>query len=106
MLDSTYVNLKQDVQDGVVRSYWIEDDLLYAKGNRLYVPSGGGLRQELLRETHDPQWASHPRIEQMSTLLSKSYFWPKTSDDVESYVRTCHVCQVDKIDRKAEAGLL
>ena len=106
MLDSTYVNLKQDVQDDVVWRYWIEDDLLYAKGDRLYVPSGGGLRRELLRETHDPQWAGHLGIERMSALLSKSYFWPKMSDDVESNVQTCHVCQVDKIERKVEAGLL
>ncbi|KAH0665380.1 hypothetical protein KY285_026586 [Solanum tuberosum] len=27
-------------------------------------------------------------------------------DDIEAYVKTCHVCQVDKTERKKEAGLL
>jgi hypothetical protein len=32
----------------------LEDDLLYAKGHRLYV-SAGPIRRELLRESHDSQ---------------------------------------------------
>ncbi|KAL5854746.1 hypothetical protein ACOSQ4_004548 [Xanthoceras sorbifolium] len=43
----------------------LEDNLLYAKGSRLYVPNGGGLKQELLKETHDLQWAGHPGVERM-----------------------------------------
>ena len=27
-------------------------------------------------------------------------------EDVQAYVKTCHVCQVDKTERKKEAGLL
>ena len=27
-------------------------------------------------------------------------------EDVQAYVKTCHVCQVDKTKRKKEAGLL
>ena len=27
-------------------------------------------------------------------------------DDIEAYIRTCHVCQVDKTERKKEVGLL
>ena len=53
LFDSIYVKLKQQMVDGVVRRYFLDRDLLYAKGNRLYVPSGGILRKELLRETHD-----------------------------------------------------
>ena len=42
----------------------------------------------------------------MLALLSHVYFWPKMEDDIEAYVKTCHVCQVDKTECKKEAGLL
>ena len=104
--DSTYTKLRQEVLDGLVRRYWVENNLLYAKGSRLFVPSGGGLKHELLKETHDPQWAGHPGVERMVALLSRSYYWPKMRDDVELYVKTCLVCQLDKTERRKQAGLL
>ena len=42
----------------------------------------------------------------MFVLLSRVYFWPKMEDDIEAYIKTCHVCQVDKTECKKEAGLL
>ncbi|KAH7836343.1 hypothetical protein Vadar_000105 [Vaccinium darrowii] len=58
--DAEYQQLVKKVKEGIVRRYWLEDGLLHAKGDWLYVPVLGGLRQVLLRETHDPQWARHP----------------------------------------------
>ena len=52
-LDATYQKLVQDVTAGLVRCYWLEDGLLYAKGGKLYVRSGK-IRRELLKETCDP----------------------------------------------------
>ena len=48
----------------------------------------------------------HPSVEKMLALLSRVYFLPKMEDDIEAYVKTCHVFQVDKTERKNEAGLL
>ncbi|KAG6515103.1 hypothetical protein ZIOFF_025488 [Zingiber officinale] len=53
--DTTYGKLMQQVRDGIIRRYRIEDDLLMYKGGRVFVPAAGGLRKELLKETHDPQ---------------------------------------------------
>ncbi|RVW19037.1 Retrovirus-related Pol polyprotein from transposon 17.6 [Vitis vinifera] len=50
--DAAYGRLKQQVKEGVIKRYWLEGDLLVAKGGRWYVPAGG-LRKDLLRETHD-----------------------------------------------------
>lgn len=61
---------------------------------------------ELLRETHDPQWVGHPGQQRMMALLSRSYVWPKMEEDVEAYVKTCMVCQLDKTERKKAARLL
>ena len=60
----------------------------------------------MLKETHDTKWAGHLREERTLALLSRSFHWPKMKEDVEAYVKTCHVCQVDKTERKKEAGLL
>ncbi|KAG6478499.1 hypothetical protein ZIOFF_061942 [Zingiber officinale] len=104
--DIAYGMLVQQVRDGVIRRYWIEDDLLVYKGGRVFVPAAGGLREELLKETHDPLWAGHPGVERMLALLARSYIWPKMENDVEAYVKICLVCQQDKTERKKEAGLL
>ena len=47
-----YGRLMQQVKEGVIRRYWLEGDLLVAKGERWYVLAGG-LMRDLLRETHD-----------------------------------------------------
>ncbi|KAG6526884.1 hypothetical protein ZIOFF_008971 [Zingiber officinale] len=106
--DTAYGKLVQQVRDGVIRRYWIEADLLVYKrgGGGVFVPAAGGLRKELLKETHDPLWAGHPGVERMLALLARSYIWPKMENDVETYVKTCLVCQQDKTERKKEAGLL
>ena len=104
-LDATYKKLVQDVTVGLVRRYWLEDGLLYVKGGKLYVLSRK-IRRELLKETHDPQWAGHPSKERMNALLSCSYYWLKMELDIELYVKTCLVCQQDKGITLKEADLL
>ncbi|KAL3524838.1 hypothetical protein ACH5RR_013210 [Cinchona calisaya] len=39
-------------------------------------------------------------------LMHNGYYWPRMRDDVETYVRTCLVCQQDKIEQSKTAGLL
>ena len=51
-LDVGYEKLRQQVRIGGTRKYWLKGELLVFKGGKLYVPLGG-LREELLKETHD-----------------------------------------------------
>ena len=78
--------------------FWVEEGVLYAKGHRPLVPLTGGLRKELLKETHDSICAGHPGQECALALLSRSYYLPRMENDVEQYVKTCLVCQKDKTD--------
>ena len=103
--DSKYQRLVEQVKEGTTRRYWLENELLYFTGGKLYVPSRK-LRRELLKETHDTKWAGHLGEERTLALLARSFHWPKMKEDVQTYVKTCHVCQVDKIERKKEEGLL
>jgi len=59
-----------------------------------------------MKECHDSKWAGHPGIHRTLALVGDSYYGPHMKDDVEAYVKTCLVCQQDKIERGTPAGLL
>lgn len=105
--DAAYQKLMKEVK---FKSYGYRglhnNGTLQTKGGRTDVPSGRGLRRELMRECHDAQWAGHPGAERMFALMSRSFYSTKIEDDIEVYVKTCLVCQQDKVDRQREAGLL
>ncbi|KAL0336262.1 UNVERIFIED_CONTAM: Transposon Tf2-11 polyprotein [Sesamum radiatum] len=94
------------IEQGKARQFWLEEGLLMTKGNRLYVPKSGDLRKSLIAECHDTLWAGHPGEERTYALVQRAYYWPQMRDDVETYVRTCLICQQDKADHQKKAGLL
>lgn len=98
--------LVQATIEGKTRRFWIENGLLYTTGQRVYVPKWGNLRRDIIKECHDTKWAGHPGQKRTLALLEQSYFWPQMRDMVELYVKTCLVCQQDKVEAKASAGLL
>ena len=104
--DPTAKMLISYVNEGKTRRFWLEEDLLYARGHRLYVPHFGDLRKEIMKECHDSKWAGHPGMTRTMALIGEHYYWPRMGEDVEAYVRTCLVCQQDKIEMKKPAGLL
>ncbi|GJR59546.1 putative nucleotidyltransferase, ribonuclease H [Tanacetum coccineum] len=93
-------------KDERTRRFWLKGDMLFTKGDRLYVPKWGDLRRAILKECHDSKWAGHPGITRTFTLVEGTYYWPKMGDDVETFVQTCLICQQDKIEQKKSRGLL
>ena len=93
-------------KDGKTRRFWLKGDMLFTKGDRLYVPKWGDLRRVILKECHDSKWAGHPGIKRTLALVEGTYYWPRMEDDVETFVRTCLICQQDKIEQKKSGGLL
>ncbi|KAL4282484.1 hypothetical protein GQ457_16G016990 [Hibiscus cannabinus] len=55
---------------------------------------------------HDSKWAGHPGIHRTTALLADQYCWPHMGRDVEAYVKTCLVCQQDKVEVGKPMGLL
>ncbi|KAL0393056.1 UNVERIFIED_CONTAM: RNA-directed DNA polymerase [Sesamum radiatum] len=76
--------LRRKLVEEYIVALTVVDELLYAKGGRVFMPTGT-LRRRLLRETHDPQWAGYPRIDRMVALLARRYYWPRMEEDVEAY---------------------
>ncbi|KAL4298133.1 hypothetical protein GQ457_12G013670 [Hibiscus cannabinus] len=93
-------------KEGKSRRYWLEGGFLYTRGNRLYIPQFGNLRKHLMKESHDSKWAGHPGIHRTTALLADQYYWPHMGRDVEAYVKTCLVCQQDKVEAGKPMGLL
>ena len=67
------------------------------------MPKWGNIRQNLIKECHDTKWAGQRRTRE---LLESAYYWPQIRDEVEAYVRTCLVCQQDKVEQRRPKGLL
>ncbi|KAK2970516.1 hypothetical protein RJ640_001721 [Escallonia rubra] len=79
-------------ESGQTQRFWVEDGLLYTKGQRAYVPKWNNLRKRIIRECHDTPWAGHPGQRRTYALVEASYYWPQMKDEVEAYVKTCLVC--------------
>ena len=92
-------SLMQLAQEGKTRRFWIKDGLLITRGNCLYVSKVGDLRKEILRECHA---AGHPR--RTLALIARGDYWPKMEEEVSGYVRTCRLCQQDKVEQAKPAG--
>ena len=82
---------------------WEEDGVAYMEG-RIYVPNNKELREEILKEHHDPADIGHPGQHRMLELLKRTYWWPGLKKDIKGYVQGCFKCQQNKVQpqRKAE----
>ena len=98
--------LMELAKEGKTRRFWVEDDILYTTWRRMYVPKWGNLRRDIMKECHDSKWAGHPGMQRTLALLEELYYWPHMRSDIEAYVKTCLVCQQDKIEQQVPAGLL
>ena len=98
-------NLAKLASEGKTRRFWLDDGMLLTSGNRIFVPKWGSLRKEIIKECHDTKWAGHPGMTRTLALVQNNYYWPRMQDDVEAYVRTCLVCQQDKVEQQHPAGL-
>ncbi|GKC48952.1 putative nucleotidyltransferase, ribonuclease H [Tanacetum coccineum] len=94
------------VKDGKTQRFWLKGDMLFTKGDRLYVPTWGDLRRVILKECHDSKWVGHLGIKRTLPLVEGTYYWPRKEDDVKTFVRTCLISQQDKIEKKKSRGLL
>nr|GEY53000.1 uncharacterized protein [Tanacetum cinerariifolium] len=104
--DSSAKKIVALAKDGKTRRFWLKGDMLFTKGDRLYVPKWGDLRRIILKECHDLKWPGHPRIKRMLALVEGTYYWPRIEDDVETFMWTCLIFQQDKIEQNKSGGLL
>ena len=84
---------------------WEEDEVVYMEG-RVYVPNNKDLKEEILREHHDPVDVGHPGQHRMQELIKRTYWWPGLKEDVKKYIQGCVKCQQNKVQHQRKAGEL
>ena len=75
---------------------WEEDRMTYMEG-RIYVPNNKKLREEILKEHHDPADIGHPGQHRMLELLKRTYWWPGLRENIKKYVQGYLKCQQNKV---------
>jgi RNase H-like domain found in reverse transcriptase/Reverse transcriptase (RNA-dependent DNA polymerase)/Integrase zinc binding domain len=80
-----------------------EKGLLKTRGC-IYVPPG--LRNDILQLVHDDPLSAHFGTGKTLALLCRSFWWPKATDYVKEYIKSCEVCQRTKSKRHRPYGEL
>ena len=70
-------------KDGLAQE---EDGMAYMDG-RIYVPNNRKLREEILKEHHDPADIGHSEQYRMLELLKRTYWWPRLKKDIKKYMQ-------------------
>jgi len=83
----------------------VERDLVLKEG-KMYVPKDEELRAEIIRIHHDMPAAGHEGRWKMMELVTRNYWWPGVTRDVERYVEGCDMCQWIKNRIEKIAGKL
>ena len=74
---------------------WEEDGMAYMEG-RIYVPNNKKLREEILKEYHDPVDIGHLGQHKMLELLKRNSWWLGLKEDIKKYMQGCFKCQQNK----------
>lgn len=64
------------------------------------------LRPKVLIESRAPPYAGHRGIDATVKAVETYFYWPTLRPNVDTYVRSCLVCQKVKYDRQKAPGLL
>ena len=104
--DETYQSYLRKCRDNANTRFRIEDDVLIFGESNVYVPDDERLRTLLLSEAHDTIFGGHFGIERTLEKLKRHWFWPRMTKDVDDYVKSCSICQLNRHSTQRATGLL
>ena len=89
--------------EGVVRQWAGTHDLKkkngeWWKGQCKVVTGDKEERRKIIQAYHDLPAYGHPGINRTKDLVSKYYWWPQLSQNVQDYVKGCADCQRNKVN--------
>jgi len=106
--DQSYLETFQSVLKGeknVDTSLGIIKDLLCYK-HRWYIPKDEALKQIIMEAEYDSRMAGHFGTYKTIGRVRANFYWPKMDAQITEYVRSCDVCQHNKVIRHKKYGLL
>ena len=107
--DSKIYKIITDIQNGKLNndSYVIDinDNILYKtqdleskKYYAIYLLEK--FQKSIIEEYHSSPFSGHFGIKNTYDKIRKKYFWPEMLTQITEYVKNCHNCQINKINRK------
>jgi len=106
--DQTYLATLKALHKGdskVDTNFSIQKDLVLYK-TRWYIPKDEGLRRTIMEVEHDSKIAGHFGTYKTIGRVRANFYWPKIDENITQYVRSCDVCQRNKVIRHKKFGLL
>jgi len=64
------------------------------------MPKIDKLREELLKESHESTFSTHPDSTKMYRDLKSLYWWPGIKKDIAEFVARCLTCQKVKTEHQ------
>lgn len=87
-------------------AYELDEDGDLRHQNALYVPDSDDLKTRILQQAHDAIELGHPGQAKTYEVVQRDYFWPSMRSWINSYVKTCDLCQRTKSTKHHKYGLL
>jgi hypothetical protein len=81
------------------------NDRVYYR-DRLFVPPDDELRTQIIYRTHSSASGGHPGRLKTVDLVSRTFWWPNLTREVETFVQACHLCVRTKASRSSPQGYL
>jgi len=106
--DQSYLDTFKSVLKGaknVDTRLGIIKDLLCYK-NRWYIPKNEALKRLITEAEHDSRMAGHFGTYKTMGRVRANFYWPKMDAQLTEYVRSCDICQHNKVIRHQKYGLL
>jgi len=72
---------------------WSDDDGILKHDGKVYVPSGFGIRTDLIVNCHEDPDTGHLNSRETLRVLRRDFSWPKVESEVLEYVKNCDICQ-------------
>ena len=82
----------------------IENRIYYR--DRLLVPDDTSLRLNIMTRTHSSTPGGHVGRKKTIDLIKRTYVWPGMTNDIDRFVRHCHICTRSKVRKEARHGFL
>jgi hypothetical protein len=97
------------LSDPIRKTYRISDDQLLEtmqqSKHRVVVPfTAMALRNQLLQEAHDTNYAAHLGTDKTYQRLSERWYWKSMWNDTHKFVRSCHTCIGNKASNQQPMG--
>ncbi|QLI66561.1 Transposon Tf2-12 polyprotein [Metarhizium brunneum] len=74
--------------------------------DRLFLPPTDEAKIQIIYRTHSSGPGGHPGRVKTLDLITRTYWWPRMSKDVEIFVKGCDLCVRTKTSRSAPPGFL